>query len=136
MNYRRLRGGTARLHQKVSKMHSLQKSLHIASSLARCDKFIRSRLRETELTPEETDWILNLFIINSPVYKKNTGDIAFMLYALDHNLAYDLVPLSDKIKKEEQLNQVDWDLILCGMEKYRKKLINQSYPQQDCGCIY
>lgn len=117
-------------------MESLEKILRRASSLARCDDFIRNRRDNKVVSSEETNWILNLFIINPISYEKDTGDISFMLFNMDNNLIDDLVPLSDKIKRNEKLNQVDWDLILCGIEKYRSKLLRESFPQQNCGDIW
>jgi hypothetical protein len=120
-------------------MHSLEKSLYVASSLARCDIFIRWMLRDGEdnvLSGEDVSWILNFFIINPLTYRTNTGEVSFMLFKMDNDLSKDLVPLSDKIKKNQQLNEVDWDLVLCGIELYRRKLIEQSYLQQSCGDIW
>jgi hypothetical protein len=135
----RTRGQNPPTPPKVSIMHSLEKSLYVASSLARCDSFVRWMLRDGEdnvLSGEDVGWILNFFIINPATYERDTGKVSFMLAKIDNNLCGDLVLLSDKIKKNEHLNQVDWDLILCGIELYRRKLINQSYPQQSCGDIW
>ena len=118
-------------------MHSLEKSLYIASSLARCDSFVRSMIREEDsLSEDNLSWLLNLFVINPLNYKADTGKVSFMLFKMDNDLSKDLISINDKIKKSETLNQVDWDLILCGIELYRRKLINQSYPHQSCGDIW
>jgi hypothetical protein len=118
-------------------MESLEKTLYRASSLARCHEFIRWMRQNREgniLSVQDVNWVLNLFIIN-PFYNINTGEVLFLLYKMDSNLAEDLISLSDKIKNHIQLNEVDWDLILCGIEQYRRKLLNKSF-QQDCGEIW
>ena len=115
-------------------MESLSQTLRRASLLAQCDCFIK--YFNSDLTRDELKWALNLFTLNPPTFHKDSGNVALLLFKLDENLSKDILNLSDKIKSNKELNCVDWDLILCGIEKYRSKLLRESFPQQNCGELW
>jgi hypothetical protein len=111
---------------------SLEKSLKIASHLARSDNAIRKLRDNQPLETGEKEWVLNLFNMDtSTEYKEDRGRIGFILFGDDKNNAAFLFDFSKRLTSE--LEEADWKFILNGLLRYRRFLIDKSL-KCSCGC--
>lgn len=112
---------------------NLQKSLKIASHLARCDNAIRRLKDNQSLEDQEQSWILNLFNMdwNSP-HQEDKGKVAFLIFGEDKLQAETLMSLSQHITNKS-LTKDHWEFILSGLIRYRRFLLDKSH-QCNIGC--
>jgi hypothetical protein len=112
---------------------NLEKSLKVASHLARCDNAIRKLKDNQPLEDKEQSWVFNLFNMdwNSP-HQEDKGKIAFMIFGEAKDQAETLLSLGGSIVSDS-VSKEDWTFILNGLIRYRRFLINKSH-ECNCGC--
>lgn len=104
---------------------SLSDQLHLASSLAYCDDIIQALRSREEVPRDAAKWLFNTMNICS-YSDKSTGVIANFLLSKDSDLFVDVVEVSRRVNlKPPVLRRVDWDLMLCGVELYRRELLDR-----------
>jgi hypothetical protein len=112
---------------------NLQKSLKIASHLARCDNAIRKLKDNQPLEESEQSWILNLFSMDWNIpHQEDKGKIAFLIFGEEKELAQTLMSLSQNISSNS-LTKENWEFILNGLIRYRRFLLDKSH-QCAIGC--
>jgi hypothetical protein len=112
---------------------NLEKTLKVASHLARCGDAIKKLKDNQPLEAEEQSWVFNLFNINwDERYQEDRGKISFMLFEKANGVAIYLINLSKKIS-HNTLDLDDWKFILDGLIEYRRYLLDKSHPYS-CDC--
>jgi len=111
----------------------LSRMLRRSSHLAYCDKIIRfvKNNDDKSLSPDLFVWMTNMFCMGpARHYDDDLGSIAHWMGHKYPELVYDLYSLSCKLDRKSSITNTDWDLMLNGIEQYRRHLIDT--PNCDC----
>lgn len=101
--------------------------LHSASSLACCDAVIQSLRSKEEVSRDIAKWLFNAMdLCGEKIRDQDNGEIARLLLSKDMDLFVDVIEVSRRVNlKPPVLRRVDWDLMLCGVELYRRELLDR-----------
>ena len=112
---------------------NIERTLKIASHLARCSNAIQKLKSNQALEDEEQSWVYNLFNMGwDDPYKEDKGKISFMIFADDKEKAEALISLSNNISSNSVTTE-NLEFILNGLLEYRKYLLMKSHPYH-CDC--
>jgi len=113
---------------------ALSRMLRASSHLAYCDKIIRFTKDngDKSLPLNLFVWMTHMFWMRpNRHYDDDIGSIAHWMWIKYPELFAEILALSDKIEKKHDITNTDWDLMLSGIEQYRRHLIDTP----SCGCF-
>lgn len=112
---------------------NLEKTLKVASHLARCSDAIKKLKSNETLETEEQSWVFNLFDMNwDAPYQEDKGKISFLIFEDTNELAEVLINLSKNIASNS-VTKENLEFILNGLVQYRRYLLDKSHPYS-CDC--